>query len=251
MNDELKALEESAKATQEVAKTTGLIVETGRDFASFIKAPFETALSIWDDNLKFRKWTNQVNIIQEAKLIMQKNGLEPSNNIPLKFAIPLLEAASLEDDDYLKDLWVNLLVNSSIENNEFTLEKSYINVLEQLTPLEAKILKTIYSNIVYEPYNRMYSICTQNLPESINYTINDTSNGGHEEIKYIKDNNQEVNKFDQDCYNIEPSVEIKLALTNLDRLSCIEASSVIVEKKYSIVYGTLFGANLYMAIKDI
>jgi hypothetical protein len=35
MNDELKALEESAKATQEIAKTIGLIVEAGKNTCLF------------------------------------------------------------------------------------------------------------------------------------------------------------------------------------------------------------------------
>ena len=50
--------------------------------------------------------------MQRADAMLESIGLNgPNRAIPLKIAIPLFQAASLEDDDYLQDLWAKLLVN--------------------------------------------------------------------------------------------------------------------------------------------
>ena len=44
--------------------------------------------------------------MQRAEQLLLEAGLSnPTRAIALKLAVPLLEAASLEDDDYLQDLW--------------------------------------------------------------------------------------------------------------------------------------------------
>src|SRR5712692_8992554 len=119
MTDELK---ESAKAVQEVAKTAGKAIDLSEKFGVFITryvgASLTAAFGIFEDKLKYMRWERQVRLMQRANDFLSNEGFDqPTRVIPLKFAVPLLEAASLEDDDYLQDLWAKLLVNSAIETS--------------------------------------------------------------------------------------------------------------------------------------
>ena len=136
--------------------------------------------------------------MQRAEQLSREVGLaHPTRPIPLKLAIPLLEAASLEDDDSLQDLWARLLVNAGNEQSRTTLQRAFISILEQLTPLEASILQKIYS-LPYEK-TRHSGVNVGLLPFEVAVS---EENGTGESIT-------------------EPNEEIKLALANLARLGCI------------------------------
>jgi hypothetical protein len=77
---------------------------------------------------------------------MEAQGLsDPDKKIPLKNAVPLLEYATLEEDDSLQDMWAQLSVNGTNEVTGVDIERSFIEILAQISPLEAKILRAIYA----------------------------------------------------------------------------------------------------------
>jgi hypothetical protein len=206
----MNELEETAKATQEVAKTTNTAIKTIKDFGNymskFLTPPLEQVSELITDKLKYYTFSNQLNLMKKAQEKMDELGLSPKNTIPLKLGIPLLEAASLEDDDRLQELWANLLVNSS---TSFSLERSFISVLEQLSPLEAKILIMIYKE------------------------------------DDISDKECDMKKIFNKLRITEDS--FALALSNLRRLGCIDYLNSLSGEIYSRM---LFGAKLYEAVKE-
>lgn len=201
MNSE-NPVSETAKAVQEVAKTTGKAIDAGQKFGGFISryvaGPIEQGMGIFEDKLKYMRWERQVRLMQRAEQLLLEAGLtRPTRAIPLKLAVPLLEAASLEDDDYMQDLWARLLVNAANVASHVSLRRAYIAVLEQLTPLEAFILQKIYSL----PYDetRHNGVEVGNLPD---------------EVAVGKDDGKDDSLRD-------PPEEMRLALANLARLGCI------------------------------
>lgn len=163
--------------------------------------------------------------MQRAEELLREAGLsKPTRAIPLKLAIPLLEAAALEDDDYLQDLWARLLVNAANGRSHVNLQRAYIAILEQLTPSEAAILQMIYSL----PYDetRHKGVVVGGLPVSVSVGKDDGEEGAL----------------------LEPSGEVKLALANLARLGCI-----IIQKSwgggeiYKQVNPTLLGKSFVEA----
>lgn len=207
MPEELDVIKETAKATQEVAKTTAKALDTSEKFggfiAKYIAGSLEQGIGIFEDKLKYMRWERQLRLMDRANEVLKSRNLpEPSRPIPLKLAIPLFEAASLEDDNYLQDLWTNLLVNASDVKSGIELQRAYIDILESITPLEAKILETIYSLPFEESHHK--SIITENLPTSAKISTDETR-------KDI----------------LEPSLKVKLALTNLSRLGCISLGKTI------------------------
>jgi hypothetical protein len=193
---------ETAKAVQEVAKTTGKALDAGEKFGGFISrfiaGPLEQGMGIFEDKLKYMRWERQVRLMQRADQLLKEIGLpQPTRPIPLKLAVPLLEAASLEDDDYLQDLWARLLVNAGNGGSRVNLQRAYIAILEQLTSFEAAILQKIYS-LPYEE-TRHEGIEIGMLPQEVAVGRDDGKEGDLP----------------------EPTEDVKLALANIARLGCI------------------------------
>ena len=196
-------MEEESKAVQEVAKTTGKAIDAAREaggfIARFISGPLEQGIGIFEDRLKYTRWERQIRLWKRADAFLKQEGLSaPTKAVPLKLAVPLLQAATLEDNDELQDKWAALLVNAANADCSFEIQRSFIDILEQLTPLEAKILDVLYS-LPFEK-SQHDGILTADLPHSAS-------------IKGEKQDNFPA-----------PNEEIVLALSNLARLGCLRPS---------------------------
>ena len=234
MSEESEVITETAKATQEVAKTTGKAIDAGEKFGGFISryisGSLEQGMGIFEDKLKYMRWETQMRLMERASMYMRSIGVDaPSKAIPLKLAVPFFQAASLEDDNYLQDMWAKLLVNSSIAGSNIELNRSYIDILERLSHLEAKILSVIYS--IPENHLKHKTILTALLPESV--------------------------KIDDDVEKMEPkdpSKEVILALANLSRLGCIALPTTWGGGEvFSSIYPAILGRRLVEActLKEI
>lgn len=149
----------------------------------------------------------------------------PTKVIPLKLAIPLFQAASLEDDDYLQDMWAKLLVNASVSKRAIELRRVHIDILERLSPIEALILERIYSIPVDSPSQN--SVITRYLPDSALFQ----EDGGESDA-------------------VQPSEEIVMALANLARLGCLTLPTTWGGGEiFSTVYQTVIGRSLFEACR--
>ena len=64
---------------------------------------------------------------------------EATRPIPPKFVLQILEEASLEEDDFLQDLWAQLLA-TALDPEASVVRRSFINILREFEPIDAKIL---------------------------------------------------------------------------------------------------------------
>lgn len=141
---------EAAKAAQEIAKSTGKGIEAAREaggfIAKYIAGPLEQGMGIFEDRLRYARWERQIRLMRRADQFLAQVGLAaPTQAVPLKLAIPLLQAGSIEEDDELQDRWARLLVNAANAGSGVSVHRSYIAILEQLTPLEAQIVDVVYA----------------------------------------------------------------------------------------------------------
>jgi hypothetical protein len=193
--------EEEAKAVQEVAKATSNAIDAAREAGGFISkyiaGPLEQGMAIFEDRLKYMRWERQVRLRVRADEFLKQLGLEsPTRPVPMKLAIPLIQAASLEEDNDLQDLWAALLANAADASCPIEIQRSYVSILEQLTPLETKILDRIYS-LPFEQ-SQHDGVITEHLPDSARAAAKkgDTNTGN-------------------------PSEAVCIALSNLQRLGCL------------------------------
>lgn len=145
---------ESAKAIQEVAKTTGQAISTIEKIGSFFSKILGESISATSgmlaDALKFKRWERQIILIDKAEKILSKRPLPNGTRvISPKLALPIFQYASIEENESLHDIWANLLA-TALDAACQTPRSSYIDVIRQLEPIDISIL-----NFLHDQYNRI------------------------------------------------------------------------------------------------
>jgi hypothetical protein len=146
--------EEQAKAAQEVAKTTGKFAEVAEKVGGFVEkiigpACYEAG-GVLTDWTRYFRYKNLLAIRDKVEALHASRKIEGRTaSIPPKIAIPLLESASLEDDEILQEVWAKLIANSTDPNFIGAIHPGYIEIIKQMSPDEAVILNSFLKNNHY------------------------------------------------------------------------------------------------------
>lgn len=225
-----ESIKATADAVAEVAKMGAEAVQGAREGATWvarvIQAPVEVAVGIWTDKLKYTRAERQLRLYQQYEALLETAGLrDPTRSVPLSFAVPLLQEATLEEDDSLQDLWAALLVNAANASSGVETRRAFIDVLKNLTAFEATLLQTLYA-AAQGTFDA--GVLSSALPQLVQATTW-----------------QERIHLDLPP---EPSDEMKLALANLARLGCVSLGTSWDDSQiFGAVKHTLFGAKLVAA----
>lgn len=217
-------IDEEAKATKEIAKATGKAIDAGRELGKFISkfiaGPLEQGIGIFEDKLKYMRWERQVSFMEMASKTLANRGLTvPNRTVPMKIAIPLFQAAIVEDDDDLQSIWANLLVNAADKDSGVEVTRNFVSILQDISFVEVQILEKIYS-ITEAPDDAFW---TRDLPERVLTERPVEDIGG-------------------------PKEEIALALSNLCRLGLLDSAILASGARSMIAVGqTVLGKKLYEA----
>ena len=145
---EIEAVSEAIAESAKFGTTSVKFTEKMLDFISKILGnPIEEAAGIIGDKLQYIRWQRQVRMVDEVNKILISKGLDKTRTIPPKFALPMLEQASLEEDDDLQDIWCKLIANSLDPNFDSEIRYAFIEIIKSLTSLDAKILKSVYGEV--------------------------------------------------------------------------------------------------------
>jgi len=139
-------LDEKAKVIQEVAKTTHKALEVSEKIGNFLKIILGDTLcdtgAILNDWAKYYRYKNLLCIQDKVIAIHKKRVIEGKPiPVPPRYAIPLLENASTENEETIQNLWAALIANTTDPKKRFQIKKIYINILSKLEPLDALVLK--------------------------------------------------------------------------------------------------------------
>lgn len=93
--------------------------------------------------------------IKETQKILEKKleNIDPKLITPPEphIAIPVIQSMSYcMDNDNLREMYANLLASSMVKSNKSNVHPSFVEIIKQLSPDEAKILKYLYIK-KYEP----------------------------------------------------------------------------------------------------
>lgn len=190
-------LDEEAKAIQEVAKTSAKMIEVSEKIGQFIKKVIGDGLveicGIGYDWAKYIRHKSLLYIYDKVEEIHRKRKIEGKTiPISLRYAIPLLQNASMETDESIQDLWAGLIANATDPEKRFQVKRIYIRILAEIEPLDALVLKFISDqgwNII---------------------------NGPHKTEVNLERLSKEINTLKE---------EIQISLQNLNQLGCIQAES--------------------------
>lgn len=81
-----------------------------------------------------------VKMFQKTQRMLKEAGL-PAQPVPPRLFLPMLDAASIENDEDLHTKWSALLANAASSDK---VHPSYIEILKQLTPDDARLLDKFY-----------------------------------------------------------------------------------------------------------
>src|SRR5438093_870698 len=65
------------------------------------------------DHVKVFRFQRQIRLLQKAREILDREGVEP-RRVPLKLLAAVMDNATLEEDDSLQDMWAALLANHAM-----------------------------------------------------------------------------------------------------------------------------------------
>ena len=142
---------ETAKAAQEIAKTTSKALDVtekvGGFVAKVIGEPVECAVGMLSDKLRFMRWERQIRMVDKCEEIIKKRKIEGRlRPVPPKLALPIMENASLEENDQLQDLWANLLSSALDPSFMEPVRSAFIDIIKQLEVIDAHILNFLYKS---------------------------------------------------------------------------------------------------------
>ncbi|UTW56690.1 Abi-alpha family protein [Kordiimonas sp. SCSIO 12610] len=194
---------ESAKAIQEVAKTTGKAIDGLQSSGSFFGKIFgglvEDGVGIVADKVKFMRFERAAELASKAEKILEERGIgedDLTKAVPPKTAIPLIENATLEDDDNLHDLWAKLLANAMDPNMSIEVNRIHVSLLKELEQIDVMILNTIFND-------KVRTVASEKLDDVL-----------YDKSKIIKG------------FNFSPEA-VELSLLNLMRVGCIKPGVIV------------------------
>ena len=135
----MKSLEEIL-----IEKGVDAVKDVAVSSAGKVFGPMAEELGLYlADKIKYRRQKNFVVFLQEYLDLVRQLGL-PQEEPPVKLLHPILENASLEEDDLLRSKWVALLANAADPGSDASLLSGFVEVLKQISPQEAQLLDWLY-----------------------------------------------------------------------------------------------------------
>src|ERR1039458_3411347 len=96
------------------------------------------------DEIRRYRYARQLECLKKAEQMAKDAGFTPKA-VPIKLLFPLLEGASLEENEDLHTMWAALLANAASPDNTVEVRPGFISVLRQMSPDEAALLNWMVS----------------------------------------------------------------------------------------------------------
>jgi hypothetical protein len=109
------------------------------------------------EEIRKRRAERLARIASDAAGQVRESGTEPVQ-IPDYLAIPLLEKATLVDDENLQKMWASLLANASHPDRSADVSQSFPAMLAGLSPRDAKFLEVFFNAAVHSIFIKMRPI---------------------------------------------------------------------------------------------
>lgn len=138
--------------TEPISEAAGSVVRELADpvvhFAKRLAGPAAEEVGLlFGDKVRLYRFEKTLEAFRRAREMVIAAGFEP-REIPIKTLFPLLEGASLEDDDSLQDCWAALIANAANPAASVEVKPAFAGILKSLSPQEAGLLNAIYDTAV-------------------------------------------------------------------------------------------------------
>lgn len=104
---------------------------------------FEEFSGLLADQVKLKRFNNQVKILTKAQERLRKNNINPQK-VSLKVLAPLIEYSSLEEEENLQVKWSNLISNILGGDKDIVFHQNCITILSRISSETAKLLDQLH-----------------------------------------------------------------------------------------------------------
>jgi Abortive infection alpha len=120
----------------------GIRQALGRCLQQFLGPTAEETGQLIADHVRYFRWRSLLKIVERAEKHAKKNNLD-NHAIPLKFLVPFVEQASLQDEDAnLSEMWSKLLANARDHYRDRYV--TFLQILNALGADEAEMLREMW-----------------------------------------------------------------------------------------------------------
>jgi hypothetical protein len=141
-------IEEVAKATNEVAKTAGKMVEAVERsrafFGTVIGQPLASLSGIVSDKLKFSRYKRLLNLMDEVEALHRQRGITARVSLDPILGLEILSEATLTDETTLSQKWAHLLANAMDPKLSKQVTRNHVETLKTFTPIDALVLQVVH-----------------------------------------------------------------------------------------------------------
>lgn len=132
---------------QAIEKAVEVLLEPVRDILQKLLGPAASEIGFsLGDAVRVWRFRRVLIFLADVKRIIHAAGFEP-NSVAPHLLFPILEAASLQEDEELQDRWACLLANAARPGRADDVLPSFVEVLKQLSPFEAQCLKKLIEEV--------------------------------------------------------------------------------------------------------
>lgn len=181
----------------------------------------------------------QVQLLDRLRKVLGRAGITPSR-VPMKLLGPIFEAATLEENSELQEIWANMLANAANPGSPDAVAPSFPGILRDMRPADVKFLATVYEEFVlkYLQTNQISkSVSRPSIPyESLSYVMKkagllqqETIRGSTEKNAYwaaVETDNREL-AFILNTLTRQRILEEEYGTTRGDREGDIEVGSLL------------------------
>lgn len=216
---------------------TSSLFEKGFDsvksfLGKLIGPAFEEIGLLIQDPIRMWRFRNQVRILKKAEKICNRNNIAPKD-IPIKMLVPLLDTASLEDQEEMQDIWATLLSNL-VDSDQNLKNHVFPHILGQISFKEFSALRNsckLRSEQTPITKAALKDRIQTNQPqiEELEKQLNDYFSGDfpsppglHQKLFRLK---QEIKRLEEalvSAIGIEPGVLAEHEVANLVRLGVLK-----------------------------
>jgi Abortive infection alpha len=137
LGDQVKSVAEAADISVEAAGKLGRFVDGA--FGGMVS----NGIGLIADKLAFYRLQKAVELQHKVEKKLAAKGIRNRKFVPVSFGLPILEKASVEENETLHDKWANLLSNAMDPSYQGPITRNFVSILTDMEPIDVRLLDLI------------------------------------------------------------------------------------------------------------
>jgi hypothetical protein len=113
------------------------------------------ALGLVNDRLEYLRFRQALSLRDKVADELARRGVKQPKKVAPKFLAPVLEAATLEDDDNIHTRYATMLANARDPNYSGEMIRSFVSILDDMESIDVLILDVSHDGLVHLPDHRL------------------------------------------------------------------------------------------------